>query len=268
MFKVSTTLRRFFDCRAHTRTRARGFTLVELLVVVGIIALLISILLPSLTKARNAANTVNCLANLRQMGSGFQLYANAYNGAFPATFQTRISNYATGANNSTSYGFYHYLGLMLGYAKDIDKVSTFFSPTSTTDNLNHIFFDRAQDSYLRAHAFRHFLDYCMNQVTMDTKRPVPDSVWPAVKYNTTFKVAQFKYPGEVMLVLDATGQQAYINTGKISQIDARHNRKAKGGYVNVLYMDGHADSVYSAGVTATFLPAVIGPNFWSTPPIP
>lgn len=65
------------------RALGRGFTLIEVLVVVAIIALLISILLPSLSRAREQTRAAVCLAHMHQMGLGFSTYSSDSKGLFP-----------------------------------------------------------------------------------------------------------------------------------------------------------------------------------------
>ncbi len=67
----------------ESRRSRFGFTLVELLVVIGIIAVLIGILLPALNKARKAAKAAACLSNIRQLGTAFVMYQNQQRRSIP-----------------------------------------------------------------------------------------------------------------------------------------------------------------------------------------
>ena len=64
--------------------RHRGFTLVELLVVIGIVAVLLALLLPAVARARQSAMRSACMSNLRQIGAGLIAYATDHKGWFPA----------------------------------------------------------------------------------------------------------------------------------------------------------------------------------------
>jgi prepilin-type N-terminal cleavage/methylation domain-containing protein/prepilin-type processing-associated H-X9-DG protein len=68
-----------------------AFTLVELLVVIGIIALLISVLLPALNRARQAGNDLKCLSNIRQLTTAAMMHATEHDGYFPSSSDPGIT---------------------------------------------------------------------------------------------------------------------------------------------------------------------------------
>jgi prepilin-type N-terminal cleavage/methylation domain-containing protein len=79
--------------------RSSGFTLVELLVVVGIISVLIAILLPSLQLARASARKLSCLSNMRQVGTALMMYANESKGYFPYQDESTVAIGSGGVAN-------------------------------------------------------------------------------------------------------------------------------------------------------------------------
>jgi prepilin-type N-terminal cleavage/methylation domain-containing protein/prepilin-type processing-associated H-X9-DG protein len=110
----------------HPHVRRQAFTLVELLVVIGIIAVLIGILLPALNAAREQAKSAQCLSNLRTIGQGMAMYTGDYKGAIIPALIQRVTGYPSGTPQAVR-GEENWATLMVarGYIKQADQLSLF-----------------------------------------------------------------------------------------------------------------------------------------------
>jgi prepilin-type N-terminal cleavage/methylation domain-containing protein/prepilin-type processing-associated H-X9-DG protein len=106
----------------------RSFTLIELLVVIAVIAILASLLLPALKKAKDKAYEIACLNNLKQMTTGLTMYANDYNGWFS------IPQYATDGSYIRKDGAWW--GLGLAFIQKYIELDIMVCPHETVETRN------------------------------------------------------------------------------------------------------------------------------------